>query len=74
MYAVSLSRMSHEMSLIAPFLPLQLLPRVQNHEGFCQEKVLGQVRDRLSPGERSQGGGIRPCSSSILSQDGWCLT
>lgn len=26
------------------FFLLQLISRVQNHEGFCQEKVLGQVK------------------------------
>lgn len=33
------------------FYLLQLVSRVQNHEGFCQEKVLGQVKTD-QPGNR----------------------
>ena len=32
------------------FFLLQLVPQVQNHEGFRQEKVLGQVRRQVTGG------------------------
>lgn len=46
-------------------LPLQLVPRAQNHEGFRQEKVLDQVRREVTGGCRHAPPclGLSPCGS-----------
>lgn len=52
------------LKFICVFL-LQLISRVQNHEGFCQEKVLGQVKTE----HKVTGGcGLAPPTCSSLAR------